>query len=516
MQKHIAALHLFGRPAVLGGRLPTQTTGRDVSRNDRKAPLPATEKNTLATRFRGFSFCWLSIVVVAAAMRILPIYASLPYIDYVDEGYVLHQAIDVLNHKSWDTGWYGYPSLPAYLTVAATMSYAPFYGLIHGHGFCEDLPRGRALHTDEGDNYDLIAPSALIAAGRWAAACVSIGTVLLVGVIALRLAGEKEALLAMLMAALSPALVSRASNVIVDTFATFFALLAMYFADCILRRKDNDKAAMRAALFAGAAAGLAFASKYTVGVVFVGLATAIMLVPRKGCFRAVLVLTALVGSVCAGALMSPATLIKPLAVLKEVATTAHSYSMLRSSPGYLGQAIGFSELGWPALGAACAGMVVLMLRARQAQAFSASWIVFAACLVGLFAAKPFQPFRNLIPLLPGLFVAAATGLMEAWRWAERSRHGRASRACVLLVIVTILGFFCHSSFAALQTRLRVRDTRSSAIDWLGKHVGKDDKLLALAELGVLPTEWSRVPAPVRVVSLSMALMYCSERTSTMS
>jgi hypothetical protein len=35
---------------------------------------------------------WLILVFVAAFLRLAPIAASLPYIDYVDEGYALHQS----------------------------------------------------------------------------------------------------------------------------------------------------------------------------------------------------------------------------------------------------------------------------------------------------------------------------------------------------------------------------------------------------------------------------------------
>ena len=115
----------------------------------------------------------------------------MPYIDYIDEGYVLHQSIDLLNHRSLDTRWYGYPSLPAYLTVAALIAYSPVYHLVHGHGFREDLPHDRDIHTAKGDNYDLISPPALIVAGRFAAIFLSVMTVALAGKLACTLAGDR-------------------------------------------------------------------------------------------------------------------------------------------------------------------------------------------------------------------------------------------------------------------------------------------------------------------------------------
>ena len=213
-------------------------------------------------------FCAV-IVVLAVFLRAPAMRSGLPYIDYVDEGYVLHQTIDLLNHRSLDTRWYGYPSLPAYLTTVTLIAYSPIYHLRHGHGFRQDLPDDQSIHTPDGDNYDLISPPELIVAGRFVTVCLSVGTVVLAGAIATLLAGQRAGLLAMMITAVCPALVARASNVIVDTFATFFALLALYFCDSLQRAdRKNHYSSRWSAVFAGLAAGLAFASKYTVAVVF--------------------------------------------------------------------------------------------------------------------------------------------------------------------------------------------------------------------------------------------------------
>jgi hypothetical protein len=57
----------------------------------------------------------------------------------------------------------------------------------------------------------------------------------------------------------------------------------------------------------------------------------------------------------------------------------------------------------------------------------------------------------------------------------------------------------------LQKRILHRDTRVLAIDWLQKHTNKSDRVLALAELGFLPSEWQRINASVRIAPWSDAL-----------
>ena len=115
---------------------------------------------------RNDSILWLALVLLAAFLRLAPIGAGLPYIDYVDEGYALHQAIHLLNQRTFDTEWYGYPSLPAYLTAAAMTAWKPVYRNVHGHHFRNDLPSEDAARTTSGYNYDLISPPELILAGR--------------------------------------------------------------------------------------------------------------------------------------------------------------------------------------------------------------------------------------------------------------------------------------------------------------------------------------------------------------
>jgi len=198
---------------------------------------------------------------------------------------VLHQSIDLLNHRSLDTRWYGYPSLPAYLTVAALIAYSPVYRLVHGHGFRKDLPHDRNVHTAKGDNYDLISPPALIVAGRFAAILLSVMTVALAGMLACSLAGDRIGRLSLILVATCPALTGRASNVIVDTFATFFALWSLYFCNLLAKESAFANGTMkRRSLYAGAAAGLAFASKYTVAVVFAAVAFTLVTLPVSRTF----------------------------------------------------------------------------------------------------------------------------------------------------------------------------------------------------------------------------------------
>ncbi|MDQ3120291.1 MAG: glycosyltransferase family 39 protein, partial [Verrucomicrobiota bacterium] len=154
--------------------------------------------------------------------------------------------------------------------------YGPFYHNFYGHDFQEDLPREPGLPTSK-QNYDFIAPAELIVAGRMATAVVSLATVILAGILAGRLAKNRAGLLAMLLMAVCPALVTRGSIVIVDTFAAFFVLAVLYL--CARIQTEADKPLWRDVALAGIATGLAFASKYPAAAVGLAVIAAILTCP---------------------------------------------------------------------------------------------------------------------------------------------------------------------------------------------------------------------------------------------
>jgi Dolichyl-phosphate-mannose-protein mannosyltransferase len=446
---------------------------------------------------RNESILWLAVLLVAAFLRLAPIGASLPYIDYIDEGYVLHQTIHLLNRRTLDTQWYGYPSLPAYLNAAALIAWSPVYHQVHGHSFRRDLPREEEAQTSSGYNYDLISPPELNLAGRLVAAVLSIGTVFLAGVIASRLRGRTAGFLALLFTALCPALVLRSSNVTVDPFATFFALLAIYFSEKIW---PNDKWSVVNAAIAGFAAGLAFASKYAAAAVFAAILWGIWMLPATKKFRLRLGLLAAAGLLCGIALGAPATFFDWRAVKHDVAITAGNYYVITSSPGYFGQAINALELGWPLAVAGGVGLV-LMLRCQQSRSAALTWLLFAVVLLAPFVNLPFQPFRNLLPLVPPICIAAAIGLSDLLDWARLEKRRWLVRATTLAFIGVCSATLACSLYRPIQQRMTHSDSRVQAIDWLQQHATGKQTVLGIRELAILPAEWKRLAATTTTVSL---------------
>jgi hypothetical protein len=445
------------------------------------------------------SILWVILLALAAALRFSPIASGLPYIDYVDEGYALHQAIDVLNKRTLDPGWYGYPSLPAYLTAGALICEGPIYRRVHGYSFRKDLPlEERGIR--QRDNYDLIAPPELIVAGRVVAAALSIGTVLLAGIVATRLGGKTAGSIAMLLTAVCPALVSRASNVIVDTFATFFALLALYFCE---RMRSNASSKIVNAMAAGTAAGLALASKYTAGAVFIAVLAIIWTLPVTRSSRARFSVLACAGLLIGIAVGAPATIFNLSGVMRDIAVTSANYDIINSVPGYFGQAVSVSELGWPLAIAGCIGSV-LMFREKLTRWTALGWMLFAGLLLAVFVGRPFQAFRNLLPLVPLFCIAAAIAFSQLIDWARRGVRPSLRFGITVALLGACLVFLGFSSSRNVQQRMTHRDTRVQAIDWLQRHTRNEERILGIRELAILPAGWKRIAANLTVVSWTEA------------
>lgn len=425
----------------------------------------------------------------------MPVRSGLPYSDYVDEGHVLHQTIDAFNNHSLDVYWYGLPALPAYCAGAGLVFYGPFYRHFHGHGFRQDLPHVPGVPSAK-NNYDFIAPVELIVSGRIATACVSLATVILAGIFASRIATDQAGLLAMLLVAVCPALVTRASNVIVDTFAGFFALVVLYLCARIPTRPSAR--AWRGIILAGLATGLTFASKYPAASVGVVVLITILSLSVPWRHRFGLLLFAGGGFLGGILLGAPMTFFKPITVWHDVLANIRAYAEIPSSEGYFRQAISMSELGVPLLLAGAAG-IISMLRRKETRRVTLSWICFAAVLIASFWGKSFRPFRSFLPLIVPLCIAAAIAFSSLIDWARRGIHPWPRFSLAALLVFLCIGSLGLSSFQQVRRRMAHKDTRIQAIDWLCGHANKNDGVLGIRELAILPAEWNRLAVRPTVV-----------------
>jgi hypothetical protein len=444
---------------------------------------------------------WLVLLVLAALLRLGPIASNLPYIDYVDEGHILHPAIGLLKQKSFDSSVYTYPPLTSYLIVLAAKAYAPLYRLAHHHKLANDLPADQDFNTALGEQYDLITPPEIIWLGRLIVALLSVGTVVVAGALGRLLGGARTGLLAMLLVALCPALVSRASNLVIDTTTSFFAVLALYF--CQRLRLAAASPPRRLWLFfsvlAGAASGLAFAGKYTAGAVFAAVLMTIFTIPVAWKSKVTLVLIAGAGLLAGIFCGVPGAILHPAKIVGELRGISRFYHAVQTDHGYWITALSGWEIGVPLMIAGLAGLV-WMIRNAPTRLVVLSWIAFGLLLVSAVVWSSFQPFRNVLSLVPPLCLAAALFLVRAGQYLEQrfglgALHGWLASGLIALVAGS-LGWF---SLLHLERRTTSIDTRIRAIDWLQQHSTKEQTVLGIRELAILPAEWKRIAANSVVV-----------------
>jgi hypothetical protein len=119
-----------------------------------------------------------------------------------------------------------------------------------------------------------------------------------------------------------------------------------------------------------------------------------------------------------------------------------------------------------------------------------AWWVYIAVSLGLYTRYGYQPFRNLLPLVPLLCIGVALLVV---RLRERLPRPVWADAAGFVVIAALFG--PPVTGYALE-RWHFQDSRKQAVDWLAAHTVPGDTVLVLRELAILPGELARVEAKV--------------------
>jgi 4-amino-4-deoxy-L-arabinose transferase-like glycosyltransferase len=433
---------------------------------------------------------WPAVLLLALAVRLPATTAALPYISYVDEGNFLHPAADLVASGGWDPRWYMYPSLPVTAVVAAARLYSPLDHAVHGRSLQQ------AVRRADTRTYDFLEPVDFLLLARALSLLASLGVVAVTGAVAHRLAGPHAGLLAGFAAALVPALAIRGGIATIDPYAALWAVACLGFA----HRLDATDATARpgaTALAAGAMAGLAFASKYPAVLVALAALPAILFAPRPWRRRLALLLLLAAGVAGGAALAMPALLAHPGEVAAAIRQQGKLYGEI-PSPSYWRQAVARAEwdlpfahpeLGWPYLALAAAGVAVA-LRRRDTARTAAGWLLYAAAALALYSRYSFQPFRNLLPLVPVTCLAAA---VLCARLRERSARPAWVDAAAFAAVAAL---FAPPLAGYVQERLRCADSRAETAAWLAAHAAEGGVVLVATELAFLPGELARLPARV--------------------
>ena len=397
-----------------------------------------------------------AVLVLAAILRVWGLGFGLPHtLARPDEDATVAIALKFFS-RSWNPGFFDWPSLFFYASTAAFVVYFQIGRLIGW--FPYEVRFLAAASRDQ-------SPLRLITRGLSAAAGVL--TVATVHAIGLRLFDRTTALIGAFFLAGAALHVRDSHFGVTDVAATFLVTVSfLYTVKFAQRRLRGDW--VRSALLAGAAAS----TKYNAGLIVLPAVLAILdwirRVPRSlepaswtcgGVHR-----PCDCGVLCRHALRadrSPAF----LAALASISAHLRGGHAAMAGPGWLVHLTSSLRygVGLPIVVAGLAGFVLYVWRDRR---FGLLFLVFPLAYYALIGAGETAFARYIIPVVPFLCLAAAHTVVEATRAIARWSRRPAAAPAFAWVVAALAAAPSLASAIHTDLLLSRRDSRLLAADWI--------------------------------------------------
>jgi len=371
-----------------------------------------------ASDLRTSRFALTAVLLAAAVLRFWAIGAGIPYAVQVDEPEIVERAVNMMRSGSLHPHFFDYPGL--YIYVQLLVACARFVaGAISGQwGSLGEAPGG-----------------AFYLWGRAVTAMLGVVTVLLVYQIGARW-GARHALLAAGLMAVVPVHVRYAHYVLTDTPLTLFVTLTL-----LLSLSAHERATVRGFAWAGAAAGLAAATKYNGGIALMMplIAAWMTLGVRPGRLQAALAATAACGATFL--LFAPYTVLALPEFLNSFARLTREYRVAElPEPAWIlyVKLLVRHAFGWPALLLALGGIVMGIVRLVRGPG-RVRWalvVTFPLAYFWMLATQRIVYARYLLPLMPALCVLAAAAIVSGVSLLRRYEIPRVARTALIAALTT--------------------------------------------------------------------------------
>ncbi len=390
-------------------------------------------------------------LLLAALLRFWGLGQGIPFNPGVDEPEVMDRALRMMKSGDFNPHFFDYPSLYMYVqTAVAVLRF--MIGAMQG--------RWSALAQAQTADFYLWA--------RGVTAIIGTGTVWLVYRAGTRW-GPRTALLAAVMLAVMPLHVRESHYALTDVPMTFFVVLTL-----LLSLRAHERATAWSFVAAGAAAGLAGATKYNGLIAFLIplLACATTRAAQPSRLQAILWTTA--GLLAAFLMAAPYTLIDLPHFLNQFARLISEYR----TPGlqkpmwvtYLKHLR--AALGWPGSVLVTAGLILGAGRVL-AGPDRVKWLLVIAFPLVYFWFISNQTIvfgRYLLPLVPFLSLIAADTVVWIVTQLRAIRMPRPVRAAAILgmvIVVIVPPGYTAISFGIEQTKV---STSALAYDWVRREI----------------------------------------------
>lgn len=426
-----------------------------------------------ATDMRQSTLTLVGILAGAAILRFWGLGAGLPHAPGVDEPEIMNRAVGMMKSGEFNPHFFDYPTL--YIYVQLVVSTIQFL-----LGATTGAWRSLADVTATDFYYW----------GRAVTATLGVLTVLLVYLAGMRW-GTRHALFAATLMAVMPMHVRESHFVLTDVPVTFFVALAFVLT---LRAAEHERAGAFA--WAGVAAGLAAATKYTGGLVLVlPLIAAWMTLGAKPS-RLSASLAVAGGFLAAFLLAAPYTVLDLPAFLNGYARLAGSYNAEMLDDGWriAFKHLGARNMGWPAMIAVLAGIIFGVVRAIRGPG-RVRWtvaVVFPLLYFWFVSRQSLIFGRYLLPLLPFVCVLAGAAIVSGVSLLRRFEIPRRPRT-VLITALTVLALLPPTLSSVAWNRAHNRtSTLDLAYRWIVEHVPEGASVTIECKRFDLPPDRYRV------------------------
>jgi 4-amino-4-deoxy-L-arabinose transferase-like glycosyltransferase len=410
------------------------------------------------------------VLATATVLRFWALGRGIPHAVGVDEPEIVVRAVNMMKNGSLDPNhFFDYPGL--YIYIQVIVSVARFLvGAI----------------TGEWNSLNQASPDAFYLWGRAVTALFGVATVALVFRIGMRW-GARHALLAAGLLTVLPLHVYYSHFVLTDTPLTFFVTLTV-----LLSLVAHEKGTLASFALAGAAAGLAAATKYNGGAAIVMPIIACWMTPPR---HSRLIVTLVIAGAAGGGFLAgaPYTILDLPAFLNSFARLAGEY---RGTPrGQEAPWVSYLKhlrinFGTPALLLAAAGLVMGLVRIVRGPG-RARWAIAVSFPLLYFWMVSHQQIvfgRYLLPIVPMLCVLAATAVVSGVSLLRRYEIPRAPRTA-LIAALTIAALLKPTLQAIKSDRdLARRSTSDMAYEWIMQSLPKGSLVVLEARNLLLPHE----------------------------
>ena len=428
---------------------------------------------------------WVVALIVLCGislwLRVSHISASLPYPYHVDESAVIGPARSMLVSGDLHPGAFNYPSFPKYLAAAGMavgfVRAAPDQGLID-------------VRNIGGVTYPYYDSPGAVEGAKQLFALLSVVALAVTGLVAWLITARSAAVfIGPLFLAGSDLFFSHSwLYVNVDIVATCFALLTV--ASCL--QATARPSLVRMAVLPGCWAGLAAASKYTLGVVLLPVLIGIWLYQRDG-RRLVPTLIAMTASGVTFLAVVPYSVLDLPGFLNGLASERWHYAS-----GHIGAdgPAGMAQLGFYAdhflveFGVVGAVLAVLGVFGALARDWRRTILLasFPVTLIALLAAQRVHFPRNVLPIHPLYAVLVGYGviLFHGWvcRFIEQRAWSRRRRSLASAALLAALLIAALPTERLLGQWRVTPDSRNLARAWLAENVPAGWTVVVPTELAV--------------------------------